>query len=219
MLQKLTQRESVEERELGERLAAGDREAFRLLVDRYQAKVINTCYGFLGTKEDAEDTAQEVFVQIFRSIGKFRGESMLSTWIYRIAVTRSLDAVRAKNRMKRMDHLKQLLGLSEIMNEPKAPDNLAPDIQLEEKERVDLLLRSIETLPENQRVAITLAKLEGLSYAEVADVMETTLASVESLLFRARKNLEKVLSKYFERRSVDHPRPGTPHEEHRRDMA
>jgi RNA polymerase sigma factor (sigma-70 family) len=207
----------VEDREFNERLAAGDREAFRLLVDRYQAKVINTCYGFLGRKEDAEDTAQEVFVEIYRSIQGFRGDSLLSTWIYRIAVTRSLDAVRARNRAKRLGQVKRLLGLDEIMNEMKAAEDMAPDLQLEEKERREILLRAIEALPENQRVAITLAKLEGFSYAEVADIMQTSISSIESLLFRARKSLEKKLTRYFSRRLSAHTRSQLPRKERKED--
>jgi RNA polymerase sigma factor (sigma-70 family) len=206
----------MQDREFIDRLVTGDQEAFRLLVERHQAKVINTCYGFLGTKEDAEDTAQEVFIEIFRSIADFRGDASLSTWIYRIAVTRSLDTVRARSRAKRMDHLKHLLGMGETMHEPKAPEEQAPDIQLEEKERMDLLLCTIAKLPENQRVAITLARLEGFSYAEVAGIMETTVGSVESLLVRARKNLEKALSKYFQRRLADPRKAGSSYGEQRR---
>jgi RNA polymerase sigma factor (sigma-70 family) len=206
----------MQDREFIDRLVTGDQEAFRLLVERHQAKVINTCYGFLGTKEDAEDTAQEVFIEIFRSIADFRGDASLSTWIYRIAVTRSLDTVRARSRAKRMDHLKDLLGMGETMHEPKAPEEQAPDTQLEEKERMDLLLRTIAKLPENQRVAITLARLEGFSYFEVAGIMETTVGSVESLLVRARKNLEKALSKYFQRRLADPQKAGSSYGEQRR---
>ncbi len=216
MIQKLTELEFMQDREFIDRLVAGDQEAFRLLVELHQAKVINTCYGFLGTKEDAEDTAQEVFLEIFRSIEGFRGDASLSTWIYRIAVTRSLDSVRARSRAKRTDHLRQLLGLGETMNEPKAPEELAPDIQLEEKERMELLLRTIAKLPENQRVAITLARLEGFSYTEVAGILETTVGAVESLLVRARKNLEKALSKYFQRRLADPREGGSSYAEQRR---
>lgn len=216
MIQKHTELEFMQDREFINRLVAGDQEAFRLLVERHQARVINTCYGFLGTREDAEDTAQEVFLDIFRSIAGFRGDASLSTWIYRIAVTRSLDSLRARRRAKRMDHLKELLGLGGTMDEPKAPEELAPDIQLEEKERMELLLRTITKLPENQRVAITLARLEGFSYAEVAGILETTVGSVESLLVRARKNLEKTLSKYFQRRFADPRRPGSSDDEQRR---
>jgi RNA polymerase sigma-70 factor (ECF subfamily) len=194
----------VEDQSRGTGLTSVNEDDFRLLVERHQARVINTCYGFLGTKEDAEDAAQEVFIEVFRSLNSFRNESMLSTWIYRIAVTRSLDAVRARNRVKRLGHLKRLLGLDDA--EGASPEHLAPDVQLEEKERLELLLRAIEALPENQRVAVTLAKLEGFTYAEVAGIMETSLSSVESLLFRGRKNLEKTLTRYFARQPAEQPR-------------
>ena len=92
----------MEEAELLQKLKAGDKAAFSELVRLYSNRVINTCYRFLLDKEDAEDVSQEVFIEVFQSIGSFRGDAKLSTWIYRIAVTRSLDEIKKRNRKKRL---------------------------------------------------------------------------------------------------------------------
>jgi RNA polymerase sigma factor (sigma-70 family) len=187
----------VEIQHLLEKLRAQDQAAFRMLVEQYQTRVVNTCYGFLKNRQDAEDTAQEVFVEVFRSIHDFRGDSQLSTWIYRIAVTKSLNVIRTMNRKKRIGFFRHAIGLEEVMDEAKAPDDSKPDIQLEDQERLEILLQSIGKLPENQRVALTLHRLEGFSHEEVAEILQTSIPSVESLIFRAKKNLEKHLFKHF----------------------
>jgi RNA polymerase sigma factor (sigma-70 family) len=189
----------VETQELLEELRAQDQAAFRFLVEQYQTRVVNTCYGFLKNKQDAEDTAQEVFVEVFRSIQGFRGDSQLSTWVYRIAVTKSLNVLRTQNRKKRIGFFKHVIGLEEVMDEAKAPDDSNPDVQMEDQERLDILLESISKLPESQRVALTLHRLEGFSHEEVAEIVQTSVPSVESLIFRAKRNLEKHLFKHFSR--------------------
>lgn len=187
----------MQTQQLLEKLRAQDQAAFRMLVEQYQTRVVNTCYGFLKNRQDAEDTAQEVFVEVFRSIQDFRGDSQLSTWIYRIAVTKSLNVIRTMNRKKRIGFFRHAIGLEEVMDEAKAPDDSKPDKQLEGRERLELLLQSIGKLPENQRVALTLHRLEGFSHEEVAEILQTSVPSVESLIFRAKKNLEKHLFKHF----------------------
>jgi RNA polymerase sigma-70 factor, ECF subfamily len=189
----------VEIQQLLEKLRAHDQAAFRTLVEQHETRVLNTCYGFLKDKLDAEDAAQEVFVEVFRSIEDFRGDSQLSTWIYRIAVTKCLNVIKARNRKKRIGVFKHVLGLEDIMDEAKAPDDSKPDVQIEDQERLELLLQTIEKLPENQKVALTLHRLEGFTHEEVAAILQTSVPSVESLIFRAKKNLEKYLSKHFKK--------------------
>lgn len=186
--------------ELIDRLTRGDNEAFDLLLATYQDRIVNTCYRFVQHAADAEDVAQEVFVEILQSIDQFRRDASLSTWIYRVAVTRSLDFLRKKNRKKRLGHLKQMLGFhaeeNEIAFEPE--DHSEPTEALERQERAAVLARAVSALPENQRIAITLNQYEGLSYAAVADIMTTSVSAVESLLFRAKKNLRKQLLRYYD---------------------
>jgi RNA polymerase sigma-70 factor (ECF subfamily) len=188
----------MENGELLEGLKAGRADAFRSLIGIYQEQVINTCYRFLNNREDAEDVAQEVFLEIYRSISRFRGDAKLSTWIYRIAVTRSLDAVRKKRRKKRFARLQRLFRQRDGEEEEvPIPHYDTPEKNLEDKERAEILWRAVESLVESQRIAITLNKYEGLSYAEVAEIMGTTVSSVESLIHRAKKNLEGKLRAYF----------------------
>jgi RNA polymerase sigma-70 factor (ECF subfamily) len=188
----------MEERQLIEGLIQGLPDAFRSLVEEYQGKVVNICYRFLGNEEDAEDVAQEVFVEVYRSISRFRGDSRLSTWVYRIATTKSLDAVRRKRRKKRFGKMLRLFRVAGSQEEAiPIPHYDTPEKRLEDKERAEILRKAVESLAESQRVAITLNKYEGLSYTEVAEVMGTTVSSVESLIHRAKKNLERKLHAYF----------------------
>ncbi len=177
-------------------LKNGDRNAFRVLVHEYQQKVLNTCYGFLHNRQDAEDTAQEVFLEIFRSIRSFHESSRLGTWIYRIAITKSLDLLRRMKRKKRAAVLVQIFGKERgVSAEPIDATN--PHQLLENKERARILKGAVDTLPENQRIALTLHRYQGLPYNEICDIMGLSLSSVESLLHRAKKNLEKKLYKFY----------------------
>ena len=181
------------EQELIQGLRQGEETAFRILVDTHQDRVFNTAIGIVQNAEDAEDVAQEVFIQVFRSIHSFKAESKLSTWIYRITTTRALDLLRSRKSKKRFGFLQRLFGDS---NEPihELPDFHHPGIALEKKENAARLFRAIGQLPENQKTAFTLHKLEDLSYQEISEVMQTSVAAVESLMHRAKQNLRKILT-------------------------
>ena len=186
----------MSEQILIEGLRRGDQASFRELVETRQSLIYNTVLGLLQNAEDAEDVTQEVFIKVFESIGRFKGESALSTWIYRIAVTRSLEHLRMKKRKKRFAFLTSLFGEdNELLHEPREFNH--PGIQMDNREKGRLLFSKIAELPENQRIAFTLHKVEGLSYQEVADVMHTSVAAVESLIHRARQNLRRSLESYY----------------------
>jgi RNA polymerase sigma factor (sigma-70 family) len=180
--------------ELIQKLQQGDEAAFKYLVDSYQDRVYNTALGVVQNPQDAEDVAQEVFIQVYRSIGSFKGDAKLSTWLYRIATTRALDLLRSKKSKKRFGIIQRLFGEG---NEPvfEIPEFHHPGIALEQKENAAKLFRAISQLPENQKIAFTLHKLEDLSYQEVSEVMKTTVPAVESLMHRAKMNLKKILEK------------------------
>jgi len=190
----------MNELELIEKLKSGHAEAFKFLVDTYQEKVLNTCFRFLNNKEDAEDLAQEVFLTVYRSIGDFRGDSKLSSWIYRIAVTRSLDAYRKKNRKKRFAKMQRLIGLKENDDALQISDTHTPSTELEDKERAAILQQALNGLPENQRTVIMLNKYEGFSHKEIADIMGTSVSSVESLMHRGKQKLRTALYRYYDKR-------------------
>lgn len=187
----------MNETELIERLKKGDAAAFKMIVETWQDMVYNTSLGIVQNAEDAEDVAQEVFVQVYESVNQFKGDSKFSTWLYRIAVTKSLDHIRKKKRKKRFAFLQSLFGVNEE-EVHHTPDFHHPGVNLENKEKASVLFKAIEKLPENQKTAFVLHKLEGLSYQEVAEVMESTVSSIESLMHRAKGNLKKILSDYYQ---------------------
>ena len=187
----------MNELELIQQLRAGDELAFKSLVANYQNLVYNTALGIVQNSEDAEDVAQEVFIQVYRSIDQFKGDARLSTWIYRITTTKALDHIRSRKRKKRFAFITSLFGPNdELVHEPV--DFQHPGVTLDRKEQAALLFRMIDQLPENQKVAFTLHKTEELNYQEIADVMQLSVSAVESLLFRARQNLRKLLEKYYQ---------------------
>lgn len=176
-----------------EQLKQGDEQVFRELVEQYREMVVRTCYGILRNREDAEDVAQDVFVEVYRSISGFRADAKLSTWLYRIAINRSLNHIRDNKKRRWLGFGKD----AECENTPllnvEADAADQPEYTLENKERAAILFRAIDRLPDKQKVAFLLRKYDGLSYREIADIMELSQSSVESLLFRAKKNLQKKL--------------------------
>jgi RNA polymerase sigma factor (sigma-70 family) len=184
----------LNQQELIAKLQQGDEQAFKAIVEAWQDMVYNTAIGIVQNPEDAEDIAQETFVQVYQSVDSFRGEAKFSTWLYRIVVTKSLDHVRKKKRKKRFAVLQTFFGEAE---ENSVADFQHPGIVIEKKERANELFKALKRIPDKQRVAFTLHKLEGMSYQEIAEIMNTTLYAVESLMQRAKNNLKRVLEKYY----------------------
>ena len=178
-----------------ERLKNGDHTVFSEIVESCKNMVYNTTLGIVQNEEDAEDITQEVFLQVYESISEFRGEAKLSTWIYRITISKSLDYEKKKRRQKNGGLLKRIFeGKRE--DEPAHFDH--PGIVLDKKEDAAVLFNAINKLPEKQRIAFVLHKLEALSYQEIADVMKISLMAVESLQVRAKNNLKNILKVYYE---------------------
>jgi RNA polymerase sigma-70 factor (ECF subfamily) len=189
----------MQENELVNRLKKGDEEAFRIIFNDNQKKVINACYRLVNDIDTAEDLTQEVFIKVYSSISQFRGESQLSTWIYRIAITKSLDHLRAQKRKKRMSILKYLSVDEEHQIDIEAPKDQQPDALIDNSERMKALNDAMNKLPENQRVAFSLSKYDELSSKEIAEVLSTSISAVESLIHRAKKNLEKILYNFYKK--------------------
>jgi RNA polymerase sigma-70 factor (ECF subfamily) len=187
----------LDEKILIEKLKHGDESAFRQIVADWQNMVYNTAIGILQNAEDAEDVAQEVFVQVYESVKTFKAESKFSTWLYRITVSKALDHLRRKKRKKRFAYIQSLFG-ADNQTIIEKPDFNHPGVALDNKERAAVLFRAINQLPENQKIAFTLHKLEGLSYQEISEVMKTSVSSVESLMHRAKNNLKKWLTNHYE---------------------
>jgi len=180
----------VADADLVAQLQSGSEAAFRTLVERYQDRVYRTVFSLLRSPEEAEDVAQEVFVEVYQTIARFRGDATLSTWLYRLATSRALKTRQKARAKKRFAYFTSLLGFdNDVLHE--LPDHAHPQALLEGQQQLQLLLDHIARLPGQQQVAFTLRHEQGLSYEEIAAVLDTTVPAVESLLFRARQTLRK----------------------------
>ena len=174
-----------------------DSEAFQKIFEENKGLIYALSFRLLGNRQEAENLTQEVFLNAFKAYSSFRGESKVSTWLYRIAVNQINRELRGK-KLKKFLSLDFLSAESdrEPTIEPAHPRN-CPPAELEKKEIQRTVQRLIGSLPERQRTAITLQYYEGLAYEEIASAMEISHSSVESLLFRAKQNLEKRLAPYL----------------------
>ena len=176
-------------------LQAGSEAAFRTLVERYQDRIYRTVLALLRSPEEAEDVAQEVFVEVHQTISRFRGDAALSTWLYRLATSRALKNRQKARAKKRFAYFTSLLGFDNaVLHE--VPDHAHPLALLEGKQQLRLLLDHVARLPDQQQVAFTLRHEQELSYGEIAAVLNVTVPAVESLLFRARQTLRKHLQSH-----------------------
>ncbi len=179
-------------------LNAGKQSAYSKLIADYQDKVFATCISFVPNKEDAEDIAQDVFVEVFNSIRKFKGNSKLSTWIYRIATNKCLEFIRKRNAKKRFAFLQSIMGNDVPLDKTKYFTEMNhPGIILENKEKSETLFLAINQLSEDQRTVFTLSKIDGMSNKEIGEIINKSVSSVESLMFRAKKNLQGLLENFY----------------------
>lgn len=179
-------------------LKSGNQSAYAQLLKEFEQKVFATCISFIPNKEDAEDVAQEVFLEVFRSISKFKGDAKLSTWIYRIATNKCLEFIRKKNAKKRFAFMQSIFG-NEIPLDKTSffTEFKHPGILMENKEKSETIFKAINVLPESQRIVFTLAKIDGKSYQEIAEITGKSLSSVESIMFRAKKSLQQRLENFY----------------------
>lgn len=173
-------------------------EAFLYLIEKYAAQIFNTCMNIVRHFEDAEDVTQEVFTTVYISLENFNGTSKLSTWIYGIALNKSKEFLRKKTRQKRSGYMIQWDNdISHSLTKATIEFN-HPGVLLENKERTKLLFNAIDQLSMNQKIAYTLHNIDGISYNEVAEIMGLSIASVESLIFRAKRKLKQLLADYYD---------------------
>jgi RNA polymerase sigma-70 factor, ECF subfamily len=171
------------------RIREGDMEAFRLLVEAHQARVIGTISKMLGSETEAEDLAQQVFIRVWRSAPRYKPTARFTTWLFRI--TRNLVFNEMRRRRHFVDH-------GEETTEPIERPEREPDQVLLEEELQTAIQDAINKLPEVQRLAIVLRRYEELPYEEIAKIIGTTVPAVKSILFRARAELRERLAKYLE---------------------
>jgi RNA polymerase sigma-70 factor (ECF subfamily) len=175
----------------------GDEAAFETLVKRYEGKVINLIYRYTHNADEAEDIAAEVFFRIWKYAARFKGTSKFSTWGYRIAVNVCLNYRKASRSKPLFEYIDAVFDTEhgETTKELPEPAGLSePDTITQKTERESLINQAIDQLPPQQKIAFILSWFEGNSYQEIAHILNTSLSSVESLLFRAKENLRKILA-------------------------
>ena len=183
--------------ELVQRVQAGDTGAFDVLVQKYQHKVVNLVGRFVSDHAECQDIAQDAFIKAFRAINSFRGDSQFYTWLYRIAANTAKNYLAARARkspgytidVDDAEHFEGESGLKEYAN----PENLLLTDEIK-----TAIFSAIERLPEDLKSAITLREIDGLSYEEIAQVMDCPIGTVRSRIFRARDVIDKELRPLLE---------------------
>ena len=181
-----------------ERIQRGDKNAFNLLVRKYQHKVVSLVSRYVNNPGDIPDVAQEAFIKAYRAIPDFRGESAFYTWLYRIAVNTAKNYIVAQGRrppdMDVDSQDAETYDGAESLHEVANPENL----MLSDEIRAEVA-SALASLPEDLRTAITLREIEGLSYEEIAEVMECPVGTVRSRIFRAREAIDKRIQPLLQR--------------------
>ena len=167
-----------------------DASTFNAFIKEHQDKVFNLVLKMVQDISDAEEITQDVFVDVYRKPDAFRGESSITTWLFRIAMNKSIDHLRKKNR-------RNLFISYKVQDEPG--DFLHPGVKAEDREKAMILFKAMKRLPENQHLAWVLSEMENMSYKEISEIMKLSQSAVESVLFRARQNLRKILSAIYDK--------------------
>lgn len=166
---------------------------FEQAYNEYKDLVYNLALQYLQNTADAEEIAQDVFLSVHQNLSSFEGKSSLKTWIYRITINKSLDFIKAKSRTKR-----SFFFNSRRLDDPDTHITVSnfdhPGVLLEQKEAMKNIFDCINDLPERQKTALILMKIESKTQQETADIMESTVKSIESLYQRAKKNLAEKLA-------------------------
>jgi RNA polymerase sigma-70 factor (ECF subfamily) len=187
-----------EDIELVERFRRGDRGAFDELVTKHYQRVCNILLHTIGASPNIEDLAQEVFIKAYYALRRYRGDSALSTWLYRIAVNVALDELRREKR-RRIFTFTQA-GEHELTEESVAgfaAGGDRADVVLEQNELYETLQAALKKIPKKHRVVFTLREIEGFSYAEIAEMVSCSIGTVKSRLFHARLKLRHYLEPYL----------------------
>jgi RNA polymerase sigma-70 factor (ECF subfamily) len=188
-------------------LKQGSQEAFRVLIQRYQSGLFSIAYGITLDREESLDIVQEVFLKVFQNIHSFREESRLSTWLHRITVNQCLNWKRKWKRRFRWHH--QSIEDEGLAGDPGlGTDDYHPEVLYRQKQVRETLWKELKALPEQARAVFVLRELEGLSYDEIAKVLNIRRGTVSSRLFHARKRLRQGLAPYLEEGENDEKEPG-----------
>ena len=180
------------DQQLVERVQAGDKAAFDLLVRKYQHRVLKLVSRFVSDAAEAEDVAQEAFLKAYRALASFRGDSAFYTWLYRIAINTAKNAL-VSSRRRPVDFDLDLQDPEQYDRHARLKEGDTPEGVLLTEEIRSVVEKAMEQLPEDLRTAIVLRELEGLSYEEIAEAMDCPVGTVRSRIFRAREAIDKKL--------------------------
>jgi RNA polymerase sigma-70 factor (ECF subfamily) len=183
----------IQSEDLMARIARGDDDAFETLVNRHQSSVLNLIYRFIGDRSQTKDLAQEVFLRVWQGAKTYKPEAKFTTWLYRITANLCLNELKSSRRKKWLQFPMSNLD-HEVQSEEDLPDNSpSPEDLLLAKERRRQIANALQSLPENQRMALILKRYDALSYEEIAKVIGCSVSAVESLLVRAKRTLQEKL--------------------------
>lgn len=178
------------DQQLVERVKRGDKRAFDLLVVKYQHKIVGLVSRYVRDQDEVVDVTQEAFIKAYRALPRFRGDSAFYTWLYRIAINTAKNYLVSRSRRPPVTDIDieegEFHDNSAVLRDIENPENSLATDQLEA-----VVYKAIEDLPEELKVAVTLREFEGLSYEEIAEVMECPVGTVRSRIFRAREAIEK----------------------------
>jgi len=174
---------------LVERVQSGDKQAFDILVKKYQHRIVKLVSRFLNDSGDVLDVTQEAFIKAYRALPNFRGDSAFYTWLYRIAINTAKNHLVSQGRRPPSIDL-DASDAEQLDSSPALKEYATPERLLLKDEIEHVVAETIESLPEDLRTAITLRELEGLSYEEIAEVMGCPVGTVRSRIFRARETVQ-----------------------------
>jgi RNA polymerase sigma-70 factor (ECF subfamily) len=174
----------------------GDKQAFDVLVRKYQHKIVKLVMRYVRDPSEAQDVSQEAFLKAYRALPKFRGDSAFYTWLYRIAVNTAKNHIVSMNR-KPIEYDLDAQNQEGYELNPRLRDEDSPEKIAQRDELSQALAGAIDSLPEELRTAIILREIEGLSYEDIAHAMECPVGTVRSRIFRARDAIDKSI-KYFQ---------------------
>jgi len=189
---------NVTDQQLVERVQRGDKKAFDLLVLKYQSRIVNLVSRFVRNPSDALDVTQEAFIKAYRAMPNFRGESAFYTWMYRIAVNTAKNFLAVQSR-RPMEAEQDIEDFEQIGGENALKEYATPEHMLLRDEIQETVIKAIDGLPDDLRVAITLREVEGLSYEDIAVAMDCPIGTVRSRIFRAREAIDKLLKPLLDR--------------------
>ena len=179
------------------RITEGDEYAFELLVGRHVSSILNLIYRFIGDRTKSQDLAQEVFIRVWQAAGSYQPKAKFTTWIYRITANLCINELKSSRRRKLFQFLQFGEDQENTIEEVLVDASPSPEDLLLSREQSRRISDALQSLPDNQRLALILKRYDDLSYQEIAKILNCSVSAVESLIVRAKRALQKNLMKFY----------------------